>query len=304
VTTPKQLKDEDSATIMKMQAIRQMEASEIPPQLLEIPQPPEQLFIEGELPSSDYTFLTVVGSRRFSGYGREVCEELISGLKGYPIVVVSGLALGIDTIAHKRALKCGIKTIAFPGSGLDREVLHPHSNRQLADDIVAAGGALVSEFDPEMPAGVHTFPRRNRLMAGLSKAVLIIEAGEKSGTLITARLATEYNRDVLVVPGSIFSPSSSGNHMLLRLGATPITKSEDILESLGFAQDTEAARPNLFADLSPNEQRVVDILSREALERDILIEELELSIGEANALLMTMEIKGLIKESLGEIRIV
>ena len=168
--------------------------------LLEIPEPPKQLYIEGTLPPPNTVLLAVVGSRKYSSYGREACEELIAGLAGSPISIVSGLAIGMDTIAHKAALGAGLHTIAFPGSGLDRKVLHPRSNIHLAGQIVKSGGALVSEYEPTFPAAVYTFPRRNRIMAGLVKAVLVIEAGEKSGTRITARLATEYNREVLAVP--------------------------------------------------------------------------------------------------------
>ncbi len=286
-------------------SIRKLENEYFPATLREIPEPPKTLYIEGELPDpTEYKYIAVVGSRKYSTYGKDACEKIIEGLKGYPIVIVSGLALGIDTIAHKAALKANLKTIAIPGSGLDRKVLHPHSNKNLANEIVERGGALLSEYEPEYPAGVHTFPRRNRIMAGLCQGVLVIEAGEKSGTLITSRLATEYNRDVYTIPGSIFSPSSAGSNQLLKLGATPITSSADLLQSLGFETgETLVTQATLFADLAPNEQKVIEILARESLPRDLLITELDIPISEATTLLMTMEIKGLIKESLGEIRI-
>jgi len=286
---------------------------DFPALLKEINDPPEFLYLEGELPTdagrpeeSENKFLAVVGSRKYSHYGKEVCEELIRGLAGYPIVIVSGLALGIDAIAHQNALKNKLLTVAIPGSGLSRQVLHPFSNHRLADEIVETGGCLLSELEPEQPAGVHTFPCRNRLMAGLSHAVLIIEAGEKSGTLITARLALEYNRDVLVVPGSIFSPGSRGANSLIRQGAMPVTKSEDILQALGF--NTEEAvvekQGRLLADLSPLEQKIVELLSTNSFPRDELIELAELSTSEANIILSTMEIKGIIREAMGEIRLV
>ena len=201
---------------------------------MEIPQPPEDLWIIGELPSEDLIYLCVVGSRRNTAYGREACEKIIAGLKGYPIVIVSGFAMGIDTIAHKKALQVGLKTLVFPGSGLSDEAMYPKSNVRLIREVVEKGGCLISEFEPDFKATQWSFPMRNRLMAGISKAVLIIEAEEKSGTLITARLTTEYNRDLLVVPGSIFSPNSKGVNKLLHQGATPITCSEDVLEALGF----------------------------------------------------------------------
>ncbi|MDO8183757.1 MAG: DNA-processing protein DprA [bacterium] len=278
---------------------------EWPVAFLEMPDPPKELYIEGQWPAPEFIFLTVVGSRRFSNYGKEVCEDLIAGLAGYPIAIVSGLAIGIDTIAHKAALKAKLPTIAFPGSGLDRSVLHPSSNKKLAEEIIYAGGALVAEYEPLMPAGIHTFPKRNRLMAALSKASLIIEAGDKSGTLITARLALDYNREVLAVPGAIFNPGSKGTNGLIRLGATPITCSKDILEALGFntPTDEEAKQASLFTNLSENEQKIVELLQVEPLPRDELIILSNLSAAEANSTLAVLEIKGLIKETMGEVRL-
>ncbi|MFA5023154.1 MAG: DNA-processing protein DprA [Candidatus Paceibacterota bacterium] len=281
--------------------------ADFPALLKEINDPPEELWLEGNFPNeTENKFLAVVGSRKFSRYGKEACEELIRGLAGYPIVIVSGLALGIDAIAHQSALKNKLLTVAVPGSGLSRKVLHPFSNHRLADEIIEAGGCLMSELEPECPAGVHTFPRRNRIMAGISHAVLIIEAGERSGTLITARLAMEYNRDVLVVPGSIFSPSSRGANNLIHHGAMPINSSNDLLQALGFNLDEESEdrQGKLFKDLSEIEQKIVDILSTDSYPRDELIELAELSTSEANIILSTMEIKGIIKEAMGEVRLI
>jgi DNA processing protein len=245
--------------------------------------------------------LAVVGSRKYTTYGKEVCERLISGLHGYPITIVSGLAIGMDSIAHHAALKAGLQTIAVPGSGLSEPVLYPASNRQLAHTIVENGGGLLSKYEPDFKATIWSFPQRNRIMAGLSQAVLVVEAGIKSGTLITSKLATEYNRDVLTVPGSIFSSNSEGPHMLIRLGATPITSPKDLLEALGFK--TDEVKPELnTSDCSPEELRVIKLLS-EPLERNELIHALDMNISEANILLSLMEIKGLIKESMGKVGI-
>jgi len=211
-----------------------LKPEQFPTLLKEIPDKPKVLYMEGELPPENSIYLAVVGTRKFSTYGKEAAVKIISGLSGYPIVIISGLALGIDAIAHRTALDTGLKTISVPGSGLDRSVLHPASNRKLADQIVQSGGTLLSEFEPKSPAGIHTFPRRNRIIAGLSQAVLVIEAPEKSGTSITARLALDYNRDVLAVPGPIFSINSLGSNRLIKQGATPISSSEDLLEALGF----------------------------------------------------------------------
>ncbi len=286
--------------------IRKLEPEEFPASVMEMADPPKELYLEGTLPdSNEFTYLTVVGSRRVTRYGQEACESLIHGLSGQPIAIISGLAIGTDTIAHKAALDAGLPTIAIPGSGLDRSVLHPPSNVRLADRIVEQGGALLSELPPMAPAGIHTFPRRNRIMAGLSKATLIIEAGEKSGTLITARLALDYNREVGAVPGSIFSPQSYGTNQLIRQGATPITGSADLLEMLGFKSNEENKAKTLDLNLlSPAEKVIVELLMIEPLPRDELIRRLERPTNEINVLLATMEIKGLIKEALGEIRLV
>jgi DNA processing protein len=212
---------------------------------------------------------------------------------------VSGFALGIDTIAHKKALEVGLKTVVFPGSGLSKSAIHPKANINLIEEVVRKGGCLISEFEPDFKAAHWTFPMRNRLMAAISKAVLIIEAEEKSGTMITAKLATDYNKDVLAIPGNIFSPNSTGTNKLIRLGATPITSSKDLLNALGFEQK-ENWQQTLFLDLTPEEKKVLDIL-REPIERDILIKEMGVPVNEANAVLSIMEIKDLIKEELGQI---
>ncbi len=286
-----------------MMEIKKLPKEKFPKALLEIPQPPKNLWIMGELPSSKLIYLCVVGSRKFTSYGREACEKIIAGLKGYPIVIVSGLAMGIDAIAHKKAIQIGLKTLVFPGSGLSETAMYPKTNIQLARDVVAGGGCLISEFEPDFKATLWGFPMRNRLMAGISKAVLVVEAEERSGTLITARLTTEYNRDLLVVPGSIFSPNSKGINKLLRQGATPVTCSEDVLEALGFElAKTAEKQAKLFADLSPNEKMVMALL-REPVPRDELLNKMKMPIPTANALLSVMEIKELIKEEYGEIKL-
>ncbi|MES3032217.1 MAG: DNA-processing protein DprA [Patescibacteria group bacterium] len=283
--------------------IQKLPKNKFPKALLEIPQPPENLWIIGELPPENLIHLCVVGSRKNTSYGREACEKIIAGLKGYPIVIVSGFAMGIDTIAHKKAMQIGLPTIVFPGSGLSDEAMYPKSNVRLINEVVRSGGCLISEFEPDFKATQWSFPMRNRLMAGISKAVLIIEAEERSGTLITARLTTEYNRDLLVVPGSIFSSNSKGTNRLLKAGATPVTCAEDVLEALGFElPKDEEKQQRLFADLSPEEKKVADLL-REPMSRDDLIRAIKMPTPTVNAILSVMEIKGLIREELGEIRL-
>lgn len=281
--------------------IRELSANEFPLPLLEIPQPPKKLFLAGEFPSLDTHLVAVVGSRKFSSYGQDACEKIIGGLSGYPIGIVSGLALGIDAIAHRAAMRAGLKTLAIPGSGIDPRAIYPRSHLGLAEEIVEQGGALLSEFEPDFRATTWSFPARNRIMAGLSRAVLIIEAEEKSGTLITARLATEYNRDVYVVPNGIFAPSSRGSNQLLKQGAYPITSSKDILELLGLTSDQESFQERLPFDLAPDEQKIFDLLS-EPRPRDELLRMSGITISEASTLLSIMEIKGIIIERGGAFR--
>lgn len=280
--------------------LKQLSRARFPPLLREIPDAPKQLFVRGELPPFDHAWLAVVGSRAASPYGRQVCDFLIQGLRGHPVVIVSGLAYGIDACAHKAALNAGLTTIAVPGSGLNWDVMYPRANVNLAKEIIKAGGAHLSEFDPDQKAADYTFPQRNRIMAGMCHATLVIEAKERSGSLITARLATEYNRDLLVVPGNIFSEVSRGTHQFLKLGATPVTEPEDILKALDL--DVGLTKSHISRDeLSFDEARVLDIIAHPC-SRDELLAALGLPISDANILLSTMEIKGLIREELGVIR--
>jgi DNA processing protein len=284
-----------------MNSIREIEFKDFPERLKEIPSPPRKIYVRGELPNESYKFLTVVGSRAYTPYGKSTCETLIRGLRGLPVVIVSGLAFGIDSIAHEEALNSGIKTIAVPGSGLDDSVLYPRNHRMLAKKIIESGGCLLSEFEPNFKATTWSFPQRNRIMAGMSHAVLVIEAELKSGTLITSKHATDYNRDVLAVPGSIFSTKSEGPHMLIRLGATPITSPKDLIEALGF----EAGEKNQKLDLetfSPEERDVLEKLDSPKT-RDELMNEIEIDSGELSATLSLLEIKGVIKEVAGKVQL-
>jgi len=273
------------------------ELTNIPYRLKEISDPPKKLFIQGNFPDEEMKFLTVVGSRRYSVYGKMVCQKLIEKLAGYPIVIVSGMALGIDAIAHESALRAGLKTIAVPGSGLDPKVLYPKTNWGLSRKILESGGCLISEFEPNYKATSWGFIQRNRIGAGLADAVLLIEAGEKSGTLTTARLATDYNREILVIPGNINSATSKGSNALLRDGATPILKSADILEALGLEPKENK---ELEVNLPPEEKEVYELLNE-----PISKEEISIKIGkpiiEVNILITMLEIRGLIKQSEGKI---
>lgn len=279
-----------------------------PPLLTHISDPPKALYVRGEIPSNpDTKYLCVVGSRNHTPYGKDVCKMLISGLHGYNICIISGLALGMDTCAHKTALETDLCTIAIPGSGLDETVLYPRTNTQLATRILEAGGALISEEEPTYKATPYSFPKRNRIMAGMCHATLVIEAELKSGTLITSKYATDYNRDVCAVPGSIFSRKSDGPHMLIRLGATPIRTSEDILDVLNIKnKHSQQYARSQIKQCSDEERAVLHILStpmsRNELIR-ILVSTLNKQVSEINTILMMMEIKQLIVERMEEIHI-
>lgn len=276
--------------------IKILKSDKFPAALKQIPYQPKELYLVGEMPPEEFFYLAVVGTRKFSNYGKEACERIINGLTGYNFVIVSGLALGIDSIAHRAALQNKLLTIAVPGSGLDDRVLHPRSNLKLAKEIVGAGGCLLSEFPPKMPAGLHTFPQRNRIIAGLCQGVLIIEAPQKSGALITAGFALDFNRDVFAVPGSIFSENSAGTNQLIKIGAIPVISADDILEAF----DLPLEKKNIQLDLSPLEEKILSALN-EPMAKDDLIRKLEMPVSEVNAVLMMMQINGLLKESGGEI---
>ena len=247
--------------------LSKLSPKEFPPLLKEIPDAPKQLYVRGKLPSLEKKWLAVVGSRAISHYGRQVCEHLIRGLAGYPIVIVSGLAYGVDACAHSAALDAGIPTVGVPGSGLDWSVVYPRANVSLAKRILKEDGALLSEFAPEQKAADYTFPKRNRIMAGLCNATLVIAAKERSGSLITARLTTEYNRELLVALN------------------IDVSKKENVER----------------ADLSEEERFVLSLITS-PLSRDELLRELNMPISEAQVLLSMMEIKGLLVEEYGSVR--
>lgn len=270
--------------------IFELAAAAFPAGLQEIPQPPQQLNYRGQLPAADLTLLSIVGPRKYTTYGKQVVEELVGGLRGYPIGIVSGLALGIDSLAHEAALRNGLYTLAIPGGGLADHRLYPARHKPLAHRILEAGGGLLSEFDPDFQATTWSFPQRNRLVAGISRATLLVEAAPRSGTLITARMTADYNRELLVVPGNIFSENSKGVHQFLKLGATPVTCSEDILEALHIEQKT-AAPAQATLSLSPTELLIIETLT-EPTHRDALIRKCGLGVAEAAQTLMLLELHG------------
>lgn len=268
--------------------------------LLEIPDCPKKLNFQGNLfPKDDYKFIAVVGSRGHSSYAKNVLEKLFKEISGQPIVIISGLALGIDALAHSEAIKNNLKTIAIPGSGLNEEVLYPKSNLGLARNILDNNGILISEFENSAKTMPYFFPQRNRIMAGMADLILVIEAQEKSGTLITARLALDYNKELATIPNSIFSDYSIGSNNLLKQGASPIFSGQDILELLNLTGKVKQTQLN-FDDLNENEKIILKKLT-EPKTKSELLEETELNISELSMQLSILEIKGLIKESLGKI---
>ena len=271
--------------------------AEWPSKMGEIPDPPKQLWVRGTLPPPSHSTLTVVGSRTMTRYGQEACDMLIAGLAGYPISIISGLALGIDTCAHKAALKAGLHTLAVPGSGLGDDVLYPRSNRRFAHDIIASGGGLLSEYAPDAPSRIHYFPERNRLMVGIADAVLIIEAGQKSGTLITARLAGEYNRELLCVPHRIGDSHAFGPHLFIRMGATLVSEPLHILEALHISpRDIPEDTPP--PPLEGVEKDVWDILE-EPLTRDEIMRASTHPAGSLLTALVSLEMRGRVREQFG-----
>ena len=276
------------------------------PFLQHISDPPKSLTYRGTLPAPELKLLTVVGARKYTTYGQQVVNYLIDGLAGYPVGIVSGLALGIDALAHEAALRNNLYTLAIPGSGIDDSVIYPRRHRPLAQRILSSGGGLLSEFEPTFTATKWSFAKRNRIMAALSHATLIVEASEKSGTLITARLAVDYNRDLLVVPGNIFSSTAAGPHQFLKLGAFPITQASDILHLLGIDPNARETNKTLFGsipEISEDEQHIIRLLT-EPIDKDSLIRLSKLPAATASALLMEMEIKGLIAMEQGFVRAV
>lgn len=280
--------------------VRELTREEWPAQLVEIPQPPKKLWLRGLLPPTDNKLLTVVGSRAMTRYGQEACEKLIAGLAGYPISIVSGLALGTDTCAHKAALAAGLHTLVVPGSGLGDNVLYPKSNRLFAKEILEKSGGMLSEYPPDRASMVHFFPERNRIMVGLSDAVLVIEAGPKSGTLITARLASEYNRDLLCVPHRIGDPHAFGSHLFIRLGAALVSEPLHILEALGIAPRESGEHGVAPTDLEDAEKEVWNLLdepkTRDEILRSTSSRQGALGPGEALTALVSLELRGIIRE--------
>lgn len=263
-----------------------------PARLREISMPPQQISVWGTLPQKG-NFLGIVGTRRCTAYGEETVRKIIAGLAPYNFIIVSGLAVGIDTIAHKAALENNMPTIAVLGSGLSQNVLYPRQNFRLAEEIASRGGAVISEHEHETMATTWSFPQRNRIISGLSSAVLVVEAPEKSGALNTAKFALDQNRDVCAVPGSVFAPNSAGSNRLIKQGANLIESANDILRLYNIeAEGTQNA--TLFDDISPEEKSILSIMT-EPMDIDMLIRKSKIPASNAHAIIGLMEIRGIIK---------
>lgn len=262
------------------------------PELLrQIFDPPPVLYFRGELLPSDKQALAVVGTRRITSYGREVTQMLVRDLAEYKLTIVSGLARGVDALAHKTALDSGTRTIAVLGSGVD--VIYPLQNKQLAEEIIK-NGALVSEYPPGTEPIPGHFPARNRIISGLSLGVLITEADEKSGSLITAGFALEQNREVFAVPGPIYSKLSLGPTELIKQGAKLVSKPWDIVEELNLSQQKKLNKEQIVGE-TKEEQKIIDLLENENKHIDQLLRESRLTTDKLNGLLVTMELAGKIK---------
>lgn len=266
--------------------------------------PPIMLYMKGDL-KKDEKMISVVGSRKISDYGKASTNELVHGLVDSGFTIVSGMAKGIDTFAHGFSMKYGGRTIAVLGCGLD--VVYPFENKKLMEKIFE-NGAVLSEFLPGTPPLQKNFPMRNRIISGLSRGVIIIEAGERSGSLITAEFAIEQGRDVFAVPGDIFSPNSKGTNNLIKDGAKIVTCLFDIVDEYSDVKKSSyVMKTNIhmneekFEGIEGNEKLIVNSLMNGSMDIDSIHQEVGINIGELNALLTIMEIKGLLKQLPGKI---
>ena len=265
--------------------------------LLELSDCPKQMYAQGPLPNDGSKILTIVGSRRHSPYAKQALAHLMKGLTGSDTVIVSGLALGIDALAHRYALEYGLRTIAVPGSGLDPTVLYPASNRRLARKILERNGCLLSELQDDIKAAPWTFPMRNRIMARMADLVLVVEAASKSGTLITARNASEYGVDVAVVPNGIFSASAEGSNNLIKEGAHIVTDTQDIFDLIGIEKNTQQENKE-YTGVSKAELIILTALT-EPLSRADLLARVPFDTVSLSQYLSLLEIQGHIREEQG-----
>ena len=263
------------------------------PRLLKnIYDPPLFLFYQGNksLLLSSY-LLTMVGSRTTTLYHQTTTQKIIAKLRDTPLVLVSGLAIGIDAVVHQEALRNGLATIAVLGSGFDEKVLYPQANLRLAKNILDQGGLILSEYLPDTKPALHHFPMRNRILAGLSPLSIIISGASKSGTLITAQIALDEGREVYALPGNINLTLCQGPNSLLSSGAIPLLEAGDILKFYKLKKDVGSEYPSL----SKNERKIIDLLKNEPQKIEILAAKLGLDLSLTQAIISQLEIRGLIK---------
>ena len=270
-----------------------IKSPEFPEVLLQIPDFPKQLFLLGDNLAGlmEKPRVAIVGSRRVSPYGKAVTAKLAGELARQGVVIVSGLALGVDAVAHSAALEAEGKTIAVMACGLDR--IYPATNRNLAKRILEQGGALVSEYPEATEARRENFIARNRIVSGLCDGVLITEAAEKSGTLHTANFALEQGREVMAVPGNITSSLSAGTNNLIKAGATPVTEAKDVLRAINI-ESTEPAQQELIA-ANEEEHIILSLLKEGVLEGDLLLLQSKMDPALFSQTLTMLEISGKIK---------
>lgn len=273
-----------------------------PQPLREIPDPPPLLFVRGDPAVLQDPQLAMVGSRNPTVSGRETAQDFARTLAAAGLVVTSGMALGIDTACHQGALQGGGQTIAVAGTGLDR--VYPAANRELAHAIVQQGGVIVSEFSPGTPPLAGNFPKRNRIISGLSLGTLVVEAALRSGSLVTARLAMEQGREVFAIPGSIHNPLARGCHQLIRQGAKLVESASDILEEL--APQLHVAIEGMGAEivqadegLDSEYQALLGVIGYETTPVDQMVERSGLTAETVSSMLLILELKGLVAAAPG-----
>lgn len=283
-----------------IRAVPQTDA-EYPHLLLQIKDPPRTLYVRGDLSCLQAPCLAVVGTRKMTPYGKAVLGELIPPLAAAGITIVSGLALGVDGEAHRQTVLAGGRTVAVLGSGIRPVDVTPVCHGQLAEEIVLRGGALVSEYPDGTPSLPYHFPTRNRILSGLCRATLVVEASIKSGTLITARHALDQGRDVLAVPGDILRESAGGPNLLIGDGARPVTSTADILDALGVGAQpvSDAARP--ASPLTDAARALLPHLSREPVHIDALARAAKLPAAVVSEALLIMELRGQVRHLGGQL---
>ncbi|MFA6184047.1 MAG: DNA-processing protein DprA [Parcubacteria group bacterium] len=270
-----------------------------PTLLKEIPSAPQILYVKGDYDFNSAPMIAIVGSRKFSNYGQRVAASIAYDLAKAGITVVSGMALGIDAFAHRGALDGGGKTLAVLGSSLEDKNVGPRANFNLSRHIINSG-ALISDYSLGTQAIPGTFPARNRLMAGLTLGTLVIEAAPASGTLITASMALDFNREVFAVPGDIFSPSSQGTNQLIKSGAKIVSSVTDILEELNIEKFQQEKIIKKFIPASIEEEKIIKIISHEPVHIDRIIKLSKIKTSGVSSILIILEMKGIIKDIGGQ----